>query len=80
MSAPIVRATVKAVSRRRILSTRAALTLTPSAVNKVKLLLENKPQYIGLKVGVRTRGCNGLTYTLDYTKEKDKSDEEVVQD
>ncbi|XP_053466528.1 iron-sulfur cluster assembly 1 homolog, mitochondrial isoform X4 [Ictalurus furcatus] len=53
---------------------------TPSAVNKIRLLLENKPEYIGLKVGVRTRGCNGLTYTLDYTKEKDKSDEEVLQD
>ncbi|MCJ8746730.1 hypothetical protein PDJAM_G00145260 [Pangasius djambal] len=80
MSAPIVRATVKAISRRKILSTRAALTLTPSAVNRIKLLLQNKPEYIGLKVGVRTRGCNGLTYTLDYTKDKDKSDEEVVQD
>ncbi|KAK2845772.1 hypothetical protein Q7C36_010626 [Tachysurus vachellii] len=80
MSASIVRATVKAVSRRKILSPRAALTLTPSAVNKIKLLLDNKPEYIGLKVGVRTRGCNGLTYTLDYTKEKDNSDEEVLQD
>lgn len=74
------RATVRAVSRRKILPTRAALTLTPSAVNKVKQLLQNKPEYIGLKVGVRTRGCNGLTYTLDYTKEKDKSDEEVLQE
>ncbi|KAL4630110.1 hypothetical protein GN956_G17300 [Arapaima gigas] len=80
MSAPVVRAMVRAVSKRKLLPTRAALTLTPSAVNKIKYLLQNKPEYIGLRVGVRTRGCNGLTYTLDYIKEKDKSDEEVLQD
>lgn len=56
------------------------MTLTPAAVNKLRGLLQEKPEYIGLKVGVRTRGCNGLTYTLDYTKERDKADEEVVQD
>ncbi|KAI1900102.1 hypothetical protein AGOR_G00046570 [Albula goreensis] len=80
MSASLVRATVKAVSKRKLLATRAALTLTPSAVNKIRGLLQDKPEYIGLKVGVRTRGCNGLTYTLDYTKTKDAADEEVVQD
>lgn len=56
------------------------LAETPSAVNKIKQLLKDKPEHVGLKVGVRTRGCNGLSYTLEYTKTKGDSDEEVVQD
>ncbi|XP_015231024.1 iron-sulfur cluster assembly 1 homolog, mitochondrial [Cyprinodon tularosa] len=80
MSASLMRATVRAVNKRKILATRAALTLTPAAVSKIRLLLQDKPEYIGLKVGVRTRGCNGLTYTLEYTTEREKSDEEVLQD
>ncbi|KAG7210257.1 hypothetical protein KM043_011805 [Ampulex compressa] len=73
-------ATVRAVKGRRIIPTRAALTLTPNAVKKIKEILQNKSEYIGLKVGVRQRGCNGLSYTLDYVKEKSHFDEEVVQD
>uniref|UniRef100_A0A673L2M0 Iron-sulfur cluster assembly 1 homolog, mitochondrial n=1 Tax=Sinocyclocheilus rhinocerous TaxID=307959 RepID=A0A673L2M0_9TELE len=54
MSASIARATVRAVSRRKILPTRAALTLTPSAVNKVKQLLQHKPEYVN---GADADGC-----------------------
>ena len=55
-------ATVRAVKRRSLLPTKAALTLTPSAVNRVKDLLRSQPASIGLRIGVRQRGCNGYKY------------------
>ncbi|KAK6044806.1 iron-sulfur cluster assembly accessory protein, partial [Cooperia oncophora] len=57
----------------------AALTLTPEAVKRVRHLLDKEKEAKALRIGVRQRGCNGLTYTLDYAKEKAKFDEEVEQ-
>ena len=45
-----------------------------------KQLFKDKPEPIGVKVCVQTRGCNGLSYILENTKTKGDSDEEVVQD
>uniref|UniRef100_A0A1L8E1A4 Iron-sulfur cluster assembly 1 homolog, mitochondrial n=1 Tax=Nyssomyia neivai TaxID=330878 RepID=A0A1L8E1A4_9DIPT len=75
----VATATVRAINR-KIIPTRAALVLTPAAVKRIKTILEGKSEYIGLKIGVKQRGCNGLSYTLDYAKAKDKLDEEVIQD
>ncbi|EFX65762.1 hypothetical protein DAPPUDRAFT_303520 [Daphnia pulex] len=73
-------ATVRAVKARKPFPTRAALVLTPSAVNQVKKLFEGQNDYIGLKIGVKQRGCNGFSYTLDFASKKEKFDEEVLQD
>jgi iron-sulfur cluster assembly protein len=59
---------------------KQALTLTDAAAERVKALLarRGKPA-LGIRIGVRSRGCSGLTYTLEYADEKGKWDE-VVED
>ncbi|KAK6179042.1 hypothetical protein SNE40_011489 [Patella caerulea] len=81
MAARVIgRATVKAVQGKKLIPHKAPLVLTSNAVQKVKDLMKERPDMIGVKIGVKTRGCNGLSYTLDYASEKGKFDEEVQQD
>ncbi len=58
------------------------ISLTDAAADRVKLLLERhegeKPA-IGLKIGVKTAGCSGLQYTMDYVVEVLPHDE-IVED
>ena len=57
------------------------MTVTPAAVERDKALVEKrgKPSY-GVRVGVRTRGCSGLSYTLEYADNKAPADEAVEVD
>ncbi len=57
-----------------------ALTLTDAAADRVKeLMSRSEKPLIGLRVGVKTRGCSGMSYFVEYAEEKKKF-EEVVED
>jgi iron-sulfur cluster assembly protein len=59
----------------------AAITLTATAVERVRALLEKrgKPS-VGIRIGVRTKGCSGLSYTIEYADAKGPADDMVEQD
>lgn len=44
------------------------ISLTERAVNKIQKLVEQKG-YAGIRLGVKTTGCSGLAYVLEYVKE-----------
>ncbi len=58
---------------------KSAITVTDSAVNRIKYLLsQNKDSdIIGLNLSTKLRGCNGNSYILNYTKKKEQFDEHV---
>jgi iron-sulfur cluster assembly protein len=71
-----------AAKPRRVARPRpAAMSLTPHAVERVKALIDKrgKPS-AGIRIGVRTKGCSGLSYTLEYADAKGPMDEIVEQD
>ena len=43
-----------------------AITLTPSAAERVRNFLASRGQGIGLRVGVRKTGCSGYAYVVNY--------------
>jgi iron-sulfur cluster assembly protein len=56
------------------------ITLTDKAADRVKSLLAgaNEDGILGLRVGVKTVGCNGLSYFVEYAKDKGRF-EDVVE-
>jgi iron-sulfur cluster assembly protein len=56
------------------------ITLTDSAAARAKALLARRSgAAAGLRIGVKSKGCSGLSYTIEYADAKAPLDE-VVED
>ena len=42
------------------------ITITESAAARIRNYIEKRGSGMGIRVGVRTTGCSGLAYTLEY--------------
>lgn len=78
-----ISATVRPVKGRRFIPTRQALVMTQAAVKRIQELSNDqkmKEETTTLRISVRQRGCNGMSYTLEFDDTKEKFDEVVKQD
>ncbi|KZO99675.1 hypothetical protein CALVIDRAFT_534097 [Calocera viscosa TUFC12733] len=67
------------VKRRPIRSSKAAISMTPTAVSRLRSLLHS-PTPTHLRIGVRQKGCAGMSYHLEYVPLPGPFDEVVEQD
>ena len=51
-----------------------AITITENAASRVKSFLHDRGKGIGLRVGVKTTGCSGMAYVIEFADEVDKDD------
>lgn len=51
-----------------------AITLSEAAANRVSSFLESRGKGEGVRLGVKTSGCSGLAYVLEFVDEVEEDD------
>ena len=60
--------------------TKQIITLSDNAAQRIKEIMSNtKDPSIGVRIGVKSGGCAGMSYVMEYAKSSNSSDE-VIED
>ena len=60
--------------------TKKIITLSNNAAQRIKEIMSNAEKAsLGVRVGVKSGGCAGMSYIMEYTKEA-KPNDEVVEE
>ncbi|MFC1235895.1 iron-sulfur cluster assembly protein IscA [Vibrio sp. DW001] len=52
-----------------------AISMTEAAASRVQTFLDNRGSGIGLRLGVKTTGCSGMAYVLEFVDQLNEEDE-----
>jgi len=52
-----------------------AITVTQSAADRINDFLANRGKGVGLRLGVKTTGCSGMAYVIEFVDELNPEDE-----
>ena len=59
---------------------KQVITLSDNAANRIKEIISNdETKSVGVRVGVKSGGCAGMSYIMEYAKEINPNDE-VIED
>ena len=59
---------------------KQVITLSDTAATKIKeIMSKDKNKSLGVRVGVKSGGCAGMSYIMEYAKETNPNDE-VIED
>ena len=51
-----------------------AITLTAAAAERVSSFLANRGKGVGVRLGVKTSGCSGMAYVIEFVDETNEDD------
>ena len=52
-----------------------SITLTDSAATHVKNYLQKRGKGVGVRLGVKTTGCSGMAYTIEFADQVENEDQ-----
>jgi iron-sulfur cluster assembly protein len=50
------------------------ITVTETAAKKIKQNIQRRGSGVGIRIGIRTTGCSGLAYVLEYVDQINEED------